>query len=387
MKYIQQLDETDCGAACIAMVASHYDVNKSVTSIREIAGTDTKGTNLAGLIQGAKKLGFSAHALKGTKEALTPDLPFPFIAHVTVQHNEYTLLHYVVIKAISRNKIEVWDPDETKKKSVYTIEDFCKIWTGYAVFISPDRTISLEKDSGSFLWKFIPIIKPYKKLLILACISSVLLIAFGILSTLYTRYIIDEVIFSQAKFTLATLSIGMLVVVVLQGIIGIIRKILLIHFAFKIDLNLVFSYFSHVFRLPLRFFDSRKSGEIISRMQDIGKIQETLSQATVSVIMDALMIIVVGPVLFATNKNLFGIVLITVPFSSAALYIFSKLYKKQYRKLMSDAADVQSYLVESINGASTLKSMNQSYKNRLLPQTALEKFLNLKLKTTANKNC
>ena len=59
MKYIQQLDETDCGAACIAMIASHYNFKKSVTLIREISGTDTKGTNLAGLVQGAKKLGFS----------------------------------------------------------------------------------------------------------------------------------------------------------------------------------------------------------------------------------------------------------------------------------------------------------------------------------------
>ena len=194
--------------------------------------------------------------------------------------------------------------------------------------------------------------------MIMACSASVLLIIFGILSTLYTRYIIDEVLFSQTKFTLATLSIGMLIIVVLQGVMGIIRKILLIHFSFKIDLNLVFSYFTHVFHLPLRFFDSRKSGEIISRMQDISKIQETLSQSTVSVIMDTLMILVVGPVLFATNKTLFGIVVFTVPFSSVIIYFFSKLYKKQYRKLMSDAADVQSYLVETINGASTIKAMN-----------------------------
>lgn len=358
MKYIQQLDETDCGAACIAMIASHYKLNKSVTSIREITGTDTKGTNLAGLIQGAQKLGFSAHALKGTKEALSPELPFPFIAHITVQQNEYTLLHYVVINSIHKSEIEIWDPDDSKKKYKTTLESFCKIWTGYAVFISPDRNIVLEKDNISFLWRFLPAIKPYKNLLILACISSVLLIAFGILSTFYTRYVIDEVIFSQAKFTLATLSIGMLVVVILQSVMGIIRKILLIHFSFKIDLNFVFSYFSHVFHLPLRFFDSRKSGEIISRMQDIGKIQELLSQTTVSVIMDTLMVLVVGPALFATNKTLFGIVLITVPFSSVVLYFFSKVYKKQYRKFMTDAADVQSYLVESINGASTLKAMN-----------------------------
>ena len=141
MKYIQQLDETDCGAACIAMIASHYKLRKTVTLIREISGTDTKGTNLAGLVQGAKRLGFSAHALKGTKEALTPDLPFPFIAHITVQKNDYLLLHYVVIKSISKDKIQIWDPDDTKKKYNLTLEDFCKKWTGYAVFITPDRNL------------------------------------------------------------------------------------------------------------------------------------------------------------------------------------------------------------------------------------------------------
>ena len=175
---------------------------------------------------------------------------------------------------------------------------------------------------------------------------------------MYTRYIIDEVIIAQEKNTLATLSIGMLIIVILQGVMGIIRKILLVHFSFKIDLNLVLSYFTHVFHLPLKFFDSRKSGEIISRLQDISKIQEILSQTTVSVIMDTLMVIVVGPALFVTNKHLFKILLITIPISSFLIYFFSKLYKKQYKKVMENASDVQSTLVESINGTSTLKAMN-----------------------------
>lgn len=358
MKYIQQLDETDCGAACLAMIASHYNLNKSVTSIREITGTDTKGTNLAGLIQGAQKLGFSAHALKGKKDSLVSDLPFPFIAHITIKHNEYTLLHYVVINSIHKQEIEIWDPDNSKKIFKTTIDNFCKVWTGYAVFVAPNRNITFENDNSPFLWRFIPIIKPYKKLLVMACLSSLLLIVFSILSTLYTRYVIDEVIVLQAKTTLATLSIGMLIIVTLQGIMGIIRKILLIHFSFKIDLNLIFSYFTHVFHLPLKFFDSRKSGEIISRMQDISKIQEILSQSTVSVIMDMLMILFVGPALYATNKTLFNIILITIPFSSLLIYFFSKIYKKQYKKVMSNASEVQSFLIESIKGASTIKAMN-----------------------------
>lgn len=358
MKYIKQMDETDCAAACIAMIASHYKLKKSITSIREIAGTDTRGTNLSGVVQASKKLGFSAHALKGTKDALTSELPFPFIAHIAYQDHDYTLVHYVVVKAIKNDKIEIWDPNEDRKKQQKSIEEFCQEWTGYAIFLSPDRNFKIEKDNTSLLLKFLPVLKPYKGLLFLACLASILLVVFGIISTLYTRYIIDEVIFSQAKFTLGALSVGMLVIIVLQGIIGAVRNILLIHFSFKVNLNLIFSYFTHVFHLPLKFFDSRKSGEIISRMQDISKIQELLSEASVSVIMDTFMVLVVGPVLFATNKTLFGIVLLTVPFSAIIIYVFSKLYKKQFRKLMVEASDVQSYLVESINGASTIKSMN-----------------------------
>lgn len=358
MIYIQQLDETDCGAACIAMIASHFKVQKSITYIREISGTDTKGTNLAGLINGAEKLGFSAHALKGTKESLSHELPFPFIAHISVQQNECYLLHYVVIKSIHNNKIEIWDPDEAKKKYIMLIDDFCKIWSGYAIFISPRQNILIKQKDTSFLWRFFTVLKSYKHLIILLCITSLLLTAFCIISTLYTRYVIDDIIPSKTKITLTTFSIGVLLVAVMQAIMGIIRKKLLIHFSFKLNLNLIFSYFTHIFHLPLRFFDTRKSGEIISRLQDIGKIQETLSQSTVTIIMDIFMIIFVGPFLFLTNRLLFFIVLITVPFSSTIIYFFSKIYKKQYKEFMSYAADVQSYLVDSINGAATIKAMN-----------------------------
>ncbi|OJF76797.1 MAG: bacteriocin ABC transporter [Treponema sp. CETP13] len=357
MKYYQQLDETDCGAACLAMIASYYKKHKSITSIREIAGTDKNGTNLVGMVQAAQTMGFSTHALKGNKDALTKELPFPFIAHVAIKHNDLILQHFVVINKIANNKIEIWDPDETKKIYKLNIDKFEKIWTGYVLFLSPNHNFKQTNEKGNLLIKFLPLMKPYKNLLIMACFASLILVIFGILSALYTRYIIDEVLFSQAKFTLAAISVGMLVIIVLQAVMGAVRKILLTHFAYKIDLNLVFSYFTHVFHLPLHFFDSRKTGEILSRMQDIGKIQQTLSQGVVSVIMDTVMVLIVGPVLYATNKTLFGIIIVTVPFSSVILYVYSKLYKKQYRKLMENAADVQSCLVESVNGAATVKAM------------------------------
>lgn len=358
MKYIQQLDETDCGAACIGMVARYFGLQRSITSIRQEAGTDAKGTNLAGMVQAAEKLGFTAQALKGNADSLTKDLPVPFIVHIARQTDKGTLLHFAVIKKISKTKVYLYDPDPIFGKFSMLKEDFLNIWTGYVVFLSPSKEFKKENRSSSLLFQFLPILKPHSKTLVLACVASIILIIFGILSSLYFRYIIDEILFSNAKLSLAALSIGMLFVVILQAVMGAVRNTLLTNFAFKTDLQLVFSYFSHVLHLPLSFFDTRKTGEIISRFEDAGKIRNALSQAVISVIMDTAMILIIGPVLFTINKTLFFIVILTVPFSSIILYVFSKLYRKQYKKLMSENAEVHSYLVESINGTATVKALN-----------------------------
>jgi ABC-type bacteriocin transporter len=358
MKYLSQLDETDCGAACIAMLVSHFGIKKSITSIRITAGTDKQGTNLAGLVQASQKLGFTAKALRGSASALTPDMPFPFIAHFAKPTEKGTLLHYVVVVKVRKKIIEIWDPDPTVKKQKMSLEDFCKLWTGYVVFLNPSKDFVPEKGSGNTLIRFLPLLRPHIKTLALAGIISIILIAFGIVGSFYYRYIIDEVLFSNARLTLTVISLGMLAIVVFQAILGALRNILLNHFAFKADLRLIFSYFTHILRLPLSFFDSRKTGEILSRLEDAQKIRQALSQAVISVVMDTLMILVVGPFLYFTSPTLFFILIVTVPLSSLVLFIFSRLYKKRYRQLMADSSEVQSYLVESVSGMPTVKALN-----------------------------
>ncbi len=357
MRYIHQYDETDCGAACLAMIASHYKRNWSITSIREIAGTDRRGTNLAGMVAAARTMGFSAHALKGTAEALSASLPVPFIAHLNVRHGKQNLLHYVVVRKITGSQVEVWNPDKTQGKTWLSVDSFASQWTGYVLFLVPEQDVKLESGSGSLWLQLVPVLCHHKKILAMACLASLVLVIFSIVSTLYTRYLIDEVIFSRATFTLGALSVGMIALTILRVVMTAVRRLLLLHFAYRLNMSLVFSYFSHIFHLPLRFFDSRKTGEILSRMQDISKIQDTLAQGVVSVVMDVLMIVVVGPVLFATNRTLFLVVLLIVPLSSLAMYICARLYKKRYHRLMEDAAQLQSCFVESVNGAATVKAL------------------------------
>lgn len=361
MKYIQQLDETDCGAACISMIASHFKSHISITKIREIACTDKNGTNIKGMLIAAKALGFNARALKGEKKHLTPDLPGPFIAHLSIKDEGEELLHYVVVTKITSKKVYVYDPDRVRGKCTYTIEKFCEYWSGYCIFLLPSNDFKIQKsEKKGFLAKFLPLLKPYKGLLTVVCVISFLLIFFGIASSFYFQYIIDEILYSGSYSTLMVLSVGVMLLALFRILLSAVRGYMLTVFSIKVDFQLIFAYFFHILNLPVSFFDTRKTGEILSRMQDAQNIRNALTDAAISVVMDTLMVFVVGIVLFLRSKVLFGISIIAVPISSFIVWITAKPFARQYRKSMGQNAEVQSYLVETMNGGPTVKAMNAS---------------------------
>lgn len=354
MKYSRQFDSSDCGAACIVMIASHFGLQLNIAKTRKLAGTDIEGTNFKGLIDVAHAYHFKCRAVKGSKECINKSLFTPFIAHT----EKNGINHFIVVKKITKNKIIIWDPDPMKQKYRLTYRQFLDWWTGYAFFLEPDIGFQKSEQKENLLLKFIPVFLPHKKILVFSFISSILLLVFGIISSFYYKYIFDEVINAKAAFSLHCLSLGVLIVTVIQSIMGCVRSVLLSHFSYKTDLQLNFSYLSHIFKLPLSFFESRKSGEILSRLGDLDKIKQTLSNAALSGIMDAVMLIVSGPILFGISGRLFGISIVTVVIVSILSMIYAKIYRSYYSKAMSQNADVQSYLYESLNGVATVKALN-----------------------------
>jgi len=358
MHYYQQLDMADCGAACLAMIASYFGKNLNIAEVRSNSGTDIIGTNILGMVQGASKYGLSARAVKGKKEAITKSTPVPFIAHMHIDRGDGDWVdHFVVVKKIGGKKIQVWDPDPLEKKKTIRYEEFFKSWTGYALFLEPDETFK-KNSKQNILLKFLPVFLPHKKILCYSFLCSILLLIFGIVSSFYYKYVFDEVIFAKTSFSLNTLSIGIVIAVIIQSVVGTIRSVFLSHFSYKTDLQLNFSYLSHIFHLPLSFFESRKSGEILSRLDDLDKIKQTISSAALSGIMDLVMLVVSGPILWNINGTLFSISIVTVLAVSIVSILFAKIYRSYYSKIMSQNADVQSYLFESLNGVATVKALN-----------------------------
>jgi ATP-binding cassette subfamily B protein len=238
MKYQCQIDETDCGPACIVMVASHYHLYITIGKVRELSKTDYIGTNLMGMVYAAEKLGFTATPMNGPTQNNTLDenFIFPFIAHVRIKYEKNKILdHYVVVSGTTKNKVMIWDPDSSRGKHTMSRSDFLKIWTGYVLFLSPGTHFVPIKEKKSPLLKFLPLILPHKKNLIIVSLSSALLLVLGIVISYYFKYIIDEVVISKASFTLTAFSIGMILIIAVQSITEGLRGVLINYFAFKIN--------------------------------------------------------------------------------------------------------------------------------------------------------
>jgi len=354
MKYVSilQHDITDCGAACLATVCKQYGYKKSISQIREIAGTDREGTNAFGLITAAKELGFIAKGVKGSIEQLNNKLPLPAIAHV-IKDN---LLHYVVIHRIKKNKLLIADPAEGLV--TYTKEEFAKIWSGVLILLIPDKSFCKKDETTGLFSRFFSLLFPHKKLMIDIFISSILYTSLGILGAFYFKFLIDDVLIGGLKKSLNMISIGMVALIIFKVVMDAFRKHLLLHLSQKIDISLIFKYYQHVLKLPMSFFDSRKVGEILSRLNDASKIQDALSGAVLSVLIDTFMILGAGIVLYLQSWRLFLLAIFFIPFSIVLVWLFTKPFEKGNRKLMNEEADTESYLVESLNGIATIKAMN-----------------------------
>jgi len=288
MKLTTQFDDSDCGPACIAMIANHFGRQVSLAQMLERAGTDRNSTNLKGLIQAAETVDLSAQAVKGEAGSLTPEVPVPCIAHVTKQQQ----FHFVVIYKISKKKVWVADPDPIVGKTNYTHEEFSKIWTGYLVLVSRGENFRKKVESPGLFHRFLPVLKPHVGTIVNTIVASIVLTILGIAGAMYFRFLVDDILFSESRLTLHVISIGVVLITLLQVLLNAVRQHMLLSFSMKVDASITLGFLRHLLNLPMAFFDSRKVGEILSRLGDTIRIREALSSATFSVSFDTLMVVV-----------------------------------------------------------------------------------------------
>jgi ATP-binding cassette subfamily B protein len=363
---IKQHDITDCGAACLATISKQYGYKIPITKIREVAGTDKQGTNAYGVIKAAEELGFSAKGVKGDQEAFFSEFPLPAIAHVVMDGQ---LLHYVVIHSIDKEKDKIVIADPGKGLSTYTSEDFFKIWTGVLIIMTPTASFEKGDDTTGLFKRFFGLIKPQKKFLIHIFFASIIYTLLGILGAFYFKFLLDDIVPGNLRRTLHVISIGIILLHMFKVVLGAFRTHLLLYLSQKLDIPMILGYYNHVLDLPMNFFGTRKTGEIVSRFMDASKIREAISGATLSIMIDTLMAIVGGFILYSYNSLLFGVAVIMLILYGVIVFAFNKPIRDISRKQMEENSQLTSYLVESLNGIETVKAFNAESESKLKTET------------------
>lgn len=355
MKYycVKQFDTTDCGAACLATICKQYGFFTSITKIREVAGTDKDGTNVYGMVKAANQLGFTAKGVKGNRDAFFSEIPLPSIAHVIVDEK---LLHYVVIHKITKTYVVLADPARGVVKE--KIEDFFKMWSGVLILMVPKNTFKKGDETQSIFKRFFHLILPHKKLVFDIFLASVGITVLGISGAFYFQLIIDDILPAGIIKTLHVVSIGIILLKLFSVALSFIRAQLLIYLSQKLDIALLLGYYDHVLKLPMNFFGTRKVGEIISRFQDASSIRNAISSATLTLMIDSIMVIAGGIILVIKSPLLFLIATCMIVLYAILVWIFNEPFKSANKKQMEDNAQLTSYLVESINGIQTVKTFS-----------------------------
>jgi ATP-binding cassette, subfamily C, bacteriocin exporter len=368
---IKQHDIKDCGAACLASIGNHYGVGIPIAKIRQMANTDTRGTNVLGVIQGAEKMGFTAKGVKGGIDAVDK-IPLPAIAHVVLKGQ---LQHYVVAYKVSapsgksEGNVTVMDPGSGKMEK-YTFGEFQKIWSGVLILFAKNDDFKVYNERVSPLKRFWDLVQPHKTILLQALVGAIVFTVLGLTMSIYIQKITDYVLVEGNKKLLNLLSVSMIFIVLLQAYIGSHKSIFVMKTGQLIDAKLILGYYKHLLHLPQRFFDTMQIGEITSRINDAVKIRSFINDVAIDLFVNIFIVLFSFTLMFTYNWKLAFIILLVIPFYVLVYFLMNKFNKKTERNIMENAADLQTQLVESVTHIRTVKEFG------------IEEFSNLK---TENK--
>ena len=380
--YVRQHDTTDCAAACLAMVCLHYKKEVTITRLRDMMGTDLKGTNLVGLQKAANELGFTTAAVRVDRENFLSDFSLPCIAQVITDQG---LAHFVVVfkkttikddgarrkhmlqdaetrkeeeekgkKHKCKDYVIIGDPGTELKK--ISLDEFYKNFTGVLLLLNPTSEFKGGKiEKGGMMKRYINLLLPQKKLFFYAILSSIITTILGIASSMFNKILMDEVLPYGLNSLLVTLILVFSVVSITSTLIGFVRQWVLIHLSIKIDIPLMLGYFGHIFNLPMKFFATRKTGDITTRYSDANTIKSIFTSIALSLVMDISMAVITGIILFRMNAMLFSISLFMALVSILLVLVYKQPYKKINEESMAQSAALNSQMIESLRGIETIK--------------------------------
>ena len=353
--FIQQHDQSDCGVACLLSLIQYYGGSNNLEKLRELSGTSKQGTTLLGLYQAANTLGFTTQGNEADIQAVI-DHKKPLILHVVIQEH---LQHYVICYGYEKDKFIIGDP--AKGITTYTKEDLEKIWKSKTCLtLSPNSDfIKTETQNKNKKQWFLKLLKEDYRLISFSVLLGLGIAILGMAMAIFSQKLIDDILPSKDFNKLITGIALVAFLLLVRVLFTALRDYFLIRQTKDFNNRIVDSFYSSLINLPKPFFDTRKIGELVARLNDTQRVQRVISQITGNVVINALVTIVSLGFLFYYSWQTGLIAFISLPFYFVLIYSFNKRIIYAQKEVMQGYAFSESNYITSIQGIATIKNNNR----------------------------
>jgi ABC-type bacteriocin/lantibiotic exporter with double-glycine peptidase domain len=355
-KHTLQLDQSDCGVACLMSIIKLNGGTNSIEKLRELSGTTKQGTTMLGLYQVANQIGFTAEGCEADIQTLI-DHKQPVILHVVIQEQ---LQHYVVCYEYDSEKgFLIGDP----AKGVYYIsaDELEKIWVSKSCLTLEvnEHFVKAETEKHSQKKWFLNLLKEDNKLLWISVLLGVFVAGLGLAMSLFSQKLIDDILPSNNIRKLVS-GIGLLTVLLLARVgIGALREFFLLQQSKDFNNRINANFFSSLLQLPKPFFDTRKIGELVARLNDTQRVQRVIKMLASSLVIDVLVSIISMVFLFMYSWKIGLIALLSVPIYFYIIYRSNKKIINSQKEVMQSYAFNESNYINTIQGIATIKNDNK----------------------------
>ncbi len=345
--HVYQIDEMDCGAACLAMVCRHFGRSVSLARIRQLVHTSLDGTSLRALCSAATALGLAARAVKATQEELS-QLPLPAIAH-------WKGNHWVVLYDVDESHVRIADPALGLRR--LSRAEFAQQWTGYAALYDYTQDFERAPESVptlSWLW---PFFRPYARILAKAAVLALIVSALQMLLPVFTQVVVDKVLVEKDLGLLHALMLVMMVVLVFMTLAMVVQRYLLSFAAVRIDAAGLDFLTRRMLALSLSYFQNRRTGDIQRRLAGIRQVREFVVQNGVRALTASAQIAAALVLMLVYSPWLTFVFLATAPLY-VLLMVFSRRWLRPLFQTLEEAfGKYHSYQIDAIKGIETVKAL------------------------------
>ncbi len=373
-----QYDQSDCGVACLRSLIQYYEGSETLEKLRTLSGTSKQGTTLLGLYQAANQLGFTAEGCQADIQTLI-DHKQPVILHVVIQNQ---LQHYVICYEYAQEKgFLIGDP----AKGIYylTADELEAIWVSKTCLtLEPNEHFVKAKTIKTYKKKwFLNLLKEDYKILWISVLLGVFVAGLGMAMAIFSQKLIDDILPSKNVSKLVAGIVLLSVLLLARVGFMVLREYFLLKQSKDFNNRINKNFYQSLLNLPKPFFDTRKIGELVARLNDTQRIQRVIKQLASSLVIDVLVAIISLVFLFLYSWQVGCIALVSLPIYFYIIYRSNKKIIDAQKEVMQAYAFNEGNYINSIQGISTIKNHNKQgvfcQANKLIFEIFQEKIFNL----------